>query len=369
MVVRRTHISRAMKSIGAGEGGDWLSDNFVLGAEPTYVPLSRSILGTCIIRDRETYALIEVSRRAPLRGFVPGDMPRVPTSSAGGTASSTTDSSYAKSDLSAEERRVYNKIEVPGQLDVAKIVVSVLQLIWGISTLYNARGNQIQLYGYAAFGLTVAPYAVMSFLNLLVSLLLPVHTNIYLVWNEDMKEAMETRYEGGLAGEFYGMIAATNDGKLARRRAKGRSPITWNYGTLSRPYRLFLNIGFYIVIAILPLAIFGGFTGFKTGSDVHTARAWILAWLIVGSASAILIQQISGSVTTHPQAEYFQDFITGRRSRRRRDKVEKRYRMMENGPGPFFALFILLPLWLPAIGGMVVVGQMIQAYGVCTRVN
>jgi len=40
-----------------------------------------------------------------------------------------------------------------------KLLISLIQATWAIITLYRARGNQIDEYRYAAFGLTVAPYA------------------------------------------------------------------------------------------------------------------------------------------------------------------------------------------------------------------
>jgi hypothetical protein len=56
-------------------------------------------------------------------------------------------------------------------------------------TLYRARGNQIERFGYAAFGLTVAPYAVVSVLNLLGSGLCPEFAALYMVESLIMKEA------------------------------------------------------------------------------------------------------------------------------------------------------------------------------------
>ena len=46
-----------------------------------------------------------------------------------------------------------------------------MQAVWAIITLYRARADQIQEFGCAAFGLTVAPYAFMSVMNIIGSLL------------------------------------------------------------------------------------------------------------------------------------------------------------------------------------------------------
>ncbi|KAJ0108478.1 uncharacterized protein J7T55_002082 [Diaporthe amygdali] len=376
MVVRRTHVSRAMgenDDAEDGNGGDWFSRHFSLATDPVYVPLSRSILGTCIIRDRERYCLVEVSPLVPLREFMPEDAPASPTlSSASSSSAGKTES--VPSVPSSVRRPKSHRIEVPGQLDIAKILVSILQLIWGISTLYNARGNQIDLYGYAAFGLTVTPYAVMSFLNLLVSLILPVHNNMYLVWTEDMRDAMENRRPHHRPpAEFAGMIATVDLEKTARimRNELGGSRIPYDGGgPLARPVRLVAYSSFYLLVAVVPLAIVGGLTGFRTGSDVHVERAWVLAWLIIGSASAILIRQVSASVATHRRVMSLQDYILGRPDRRGKPQPPRRsISSGERGVSAWFAIFVLFPLWIPAIGGMVVVGKMLQDFGVCTRLD
>jgi hypothetical protein len=77
---------------------------------------------------------------------------------------------------------------------LVKIMVSLGQAIYAIFTIYQARGDQIAQFGYAAFGLTVAPYAVSSVLNLLGSLICPEFPAIYMVESSIMEEA---RRRGG----------------------------------------------------------------------------------------------------------------------------------------------------------------------------
>jgi hypothetical protein len=52
-----------------------------------------------------------------------------------------------------------------------KVLVSLGQAIYAITTLYRSHGDQITQYGYAAFGLMVAPYAVISVVNFVGSLI------------------------------------------------------------------------------------------------------------------------------------------------------------------------------------------------------
>ncbi|KAG9232593.1 hypothetical protein BJ875DRAFT_544395 [Amylocarpus encephaloides] len=75
--------------------------------------------------------------------------------------------------------------------NLIKILVSLGQAIYAIFTLYRARGDQISQFGYAAFGLTVAPYAVVSVLNLFGSILCPEFPSIYMVESTIMEEARQ----------------------------------------------------------------------------------------------------------------------------------------------------------------------------------
>jgi hypothetical protein len=86
-----------------------------------------------------------------------------------------------------------------------KVLISLGQAIYTIFTLYQARGDQIERFGYAAFGLTVAPYAVVSVLNLLGSGLCPEFAALSMVESSIIKEAVK-RGEGcffmGTVGEL-----------------------------------------------------------------------------------------------------------------------------------------------------------------------
>ncbi|KAJ7909938.1 hypothetical protein B0H13DRAFT_2192607, partial [Mycena leptocephala] len=79
-------------------------------------------------------------------------------------------------------------VVISASKNAARAVVAILQTFYGIFTLYRARGDQIARYGYAAFGLTVAPYTMMSIINLLGSVLTPSYPTMYLVRSEVMDE-------------------------------------------------------------------------------------------------------------------------------------------------------------------------------------
>jgi hypothetical protein len=89
----------------------------------------------------------------------------------------------------------------------------------------------------------------------------------------------------------------------------------------------------YLTIAILPFAIVGGFTHFQSGSNVSIRISWILGWLIVGSVSSLWV------------------------------RVAQQY---GDSRHPIWETILVIPLWIPAIGGFVVVGQMLKDFGICT---
>lgn len=70
-------------------------------------------------------------------------------------------------------------------------LIAVFQIIYAVVALYQSRGYQIQQYGYAAFGFTVLPYLVMSFINFLANLATPNYESLYLVRTEIMDEAIK----------------------------------------------------------------------------------------------------------------------------------------------------------------------------------
>lgn len=52
-------------------------------------------------------------------------------------------------------------------------LIAIFQTLYASATLYQTQGDQIERYGYAAFGLTVAPYVVTSIVNLASTMLSP----------------------------------------------------------------------------------------------------------------------------------------------------------------------------------------------------
>ncbi|KAF2267442.1 hypothetical protein CC78DRAFT_614174 [Lojkania enalia] len=89
-------------------------------------------------------------------------------------------------------------IEVASTYNFVKALVALAQTGYASLTLYHSRGNQIEQFGFAAFGLTVAPYAVMSVVNLIGNLCKPDYASLYMVESSIMDEAWKRggRFEG-----------------------------------------------------------------------------------------------------------------------------------------------------------------------------
>ncbi|RYP63526.1 hypothetical protein DL771_009222 [Monosporascus sp. 5C6A] len=88
-------------------------------------------------------------------------------------------------------REPENKPEaiVASSYNFLKLFISLIQAIWAVTTIYRARGDQIQQYGYAAFGLTVAPYAFMSVMNTLANMLTPDYPSMFLIRTPTMNKS------------------------------------------------------------------------------------------------------------------------------------------------------------------------------------
>lgn len=100
----------------------------------------------------------------------------------------------------------------------AKGLIAIFQTFYASFTLYHARGDQVQHYGYAAFGLTVVPYIVMSIINLASTVLTPDYSVMYLVASEAMEEAKrreDAKFEG-VVGRILTTTTSTEISKTVR---------------------------------------------------------------------------------------------------------------------------------------------------------
>ena len=96
-----------------------------------------------------------------------------------------------------------HEIKLASTHDIPRILFSIIQTISGGYALYKARGPQIERYGYAAFGLTVLPYMMVSIINLIGSLLTSEYETLYMVHSATMDEMKE---RGGLCDGVVGTL-------------------------------------------------------------------------------------------------------------------------------------------------------------------
>ena len=194
--------------------------------------------------------------------------------------------------------------------------------------------QQIDRYGYGAFGLSVVPYVFMSVVNIVASLLSPEFPTMYLVHTPDMDNA---RSKGG---SFEGLVGSLVP--LAHDTSEhDKIPISWSDG--QDPWFRWIYRLLVAVLVTVPLIIVGVLSGFRSGDSSTTAQqGWIMAWLALGSISSSLWLR---SVLARLGAV--------------RGTLED----------IFWTSFLSIPLWIPAIGGMVMVGLELREYGVCTRID
>ncbi|KAI8291482.1 hypothetical protein K4K56_006518 [Colletotrichum sp. SAR 10_98] len=140
--------------------------------------LSSNIHGLCELP--EGYHLMQVPRKATFAG---------------------------EDDLPVDHRPCYNLV---------RVLASIIQLIFAISTLYRTRGDQIERYGYAAFGLTVIPYAWMSLINLVGNAICPQYDKIYVVSSRALRDLQLARKEGSQDSQTQDQTQWRVDGTVGR---------------------------------------------------------------------------------------------------------------------------------------------------------
>ncbi len=258
--------------------------------------------------------------------------------------------------------------------NLAKGLVAVFQACYASFTLYQARGDQIQRYGYAAFGLTVTPYLIMSIVNLLSNVVTPDYPTMYLVESDIMEEAKkrgDCNFEG-VVGKLLKertpnkfchkvqfdidndgkmtAVALENDPRSIKRPEEAEILSTkqridpWNakvsFKPSRRPSRMisrgdglpsetymketYSGSGKSYVIALIPLAVYGALSHFQPHQSNTSQRVLTMMWLVFGMLSNRVNKASLRSV-----------------------------------------IFIIAP----AIGGFVVVSQMILQYGSCVKLT
>ena len=287
--------------------------------------------------------------------------------------------------------------------NAVKVIGALAQLLFAIATLYRSRGDQINRYGFAAFGLTVTPYAFMSVVNLVGNLMCPEYPAMYLIESKAMRDrrdeaersrriqkcsnnaktsklaseatqepeikhnqAQRPRHAEDNIEEVKNDIQISSpesepdnfyyEGTVGRLDKKSEKLLEERMAAFRRPknvtrivLRAYIHIAFRIVIAsAVPLAVIGGLSRFRTGSSsTRTQRQFIELWLSLGVVAGVVMEQ-------------YQNYLENRTwlNVRRVSAVLV-----------WSSWIINLLYGVPAVIGFVIVGKMMYEYGVCVRIN
>jgi hypothetical protein len=211
------------------------------------------------------------------------------------------------------QKKIIRKGFLASSYNIPKVLISLIQAVWAIVTLYRARGNQIDTYGYTAFGLTVAPYAFMSIINIFANLVMPEYPAVFLVHTPDLDDAIR---DGAVV---EGVIGAVDMSRIPNKVIIEDVTDGWRYTITT------------LLCSFTPLIVIASLSKFNHGSSSIMQRGFIMSWYIVSIAFGAI------------------PYWFGRENH----------------------IAWLITFWIfaaPAIGGMVMVGVEIQEYGVCTRI-
>ena len=245
---------------------------------------------------------------------------------------------------------IRQEVEIPNSYSVIQAFIGIAQALWAIVTIYQARGDQIRVYGYAAFGLTVVPYAFMSVVNALASLLTPQYATIFVIRTPAMTEA-EQRGKAFFKDPFEVDLLKVPTSSI---------PSEWT------PV---IQMYMPLLLGLIPLAIVGGLSKFQAGSSTSLQRGFTMSWLIVGIVYGFATHFSNPNAGYSPEEE----IKKGERKKHKKHRSIKQYLFddaaCESSAPDMGVLFTTLLLSPPAIGGMVIVGLMIKEYGTCSPIG
>jgi hypothetical protein len=239
------------------------------------------------------------------------------------------------------EIKTIPKFRLSSGYSLVKILLALGQALYATATLIEAtKGKQIERFGYAAYGLTVAPYAFMSLINLLGHLICPEYPKKYLVDSEGFRHlctdlGKSEKYP--LCDSDAGIVVEGIVGKLDNKSDLDGQRTEFRYSLDGLEL-----IGAYLALILgtaVSVGIIGGLTKFHPGSSTWSQRTWTMTWLSFG----IFLGWLDTGVFDEKAGE-----LTADNDNR---------------------MLFMLAYSSPAIGGFVVVSQMLSAYGVCTTIT
>jgi hypothetical protein len=303
-------------------------------------------------------------------------------------------------------------VEIASMYNLVKAVVAIAQTVFASMTLYKTRGNQIETYGYASFGLTVLPYVLMSILNLFSQIAYAEYSTLFMVHSDIMDEA---RKRGGI---FDGVVGTLKPPPGDRPTADGvvRGPWTvriprntkqsWraacvlrkeadaghkareitvvdnastehatNPATIHFPSSSPLGGSFKLVTDNKKLRVTGLLA---QRQSQYSSFLTLLAPFIFGCISLLVVGLMTrfrkGNESTEVQRGFASSWLVigmlfgslERPISRSLLGIRGRLSAIMRGIGLVLIYGVFL---VPAVGGLVVVCKMIVSYGTCTRID
>lgn len=217
------------------------------------------------------------------------------------------------------------EFEIAYNYSMTKAVAAIAQILYGNFQLFQSAKPQIDYYGYNAYQLTIIPYIIMSFLNLIASLCEPQFPALYLVDSELVAVAPSN---GGAAGPVdcnslehgvvdtpktsgvVGTIAKDSDTKARSIFSIRRKDVYYPPRTSKIPANLnksaikawgaLIGCSMLVVCAtIIPVIILAFITNIDSVAlyDHQKEKAgpedffdgWVLYWLVFGQIYSLLV--------------------------------------------------------------------------------
>ena len=262
--------------------------------------------------------------------------------------------------------------------EAASAIVAIAQMIFSSITIYRTRGDQIEKYGYAAYGLTVYPYALMSLANLIKLAACGRHPFVYVLRTATLVEAERSGrvFEGAIGGLELdsGRLLKDDEREVDDLQhddlmAVFSEPPTWL--KFVSPFPWFRPLGDYrnyqwiasitgsliFVIAIFSQPVFVFLiSGFNHGQSTRIQRIWMLGWLIANEVSVaigLIVFWNRFYLRFYWHLTFFSSLL----------KTLFNWRIL-------VVVMLLLLVYAFAIGGFVTVGAMLRAenYQLCNAI-
>lgn len=198
---------------------------------------------------------------------------------------------------------------------ILKGVAGIIQVVNGSLGLYRASQRQFSKFGYASYSLTVIPYILMSFLNLLATISEPQYPSMFLVIYRGVEQQSQVPIDISATAPTTGL--QSTDGTAPERSeitpsvsshqsadpAKAADELEAHiigavgeaYGDLSTPSaapagrtsRWGVSIGGFCCLALTYVIILL-LTGFSAGQSTQSQRAWLMSWLVCSQVHGLL---------------------------------------------------------------------------------